>query len=210
MATPPGSRPRASADQWNPEGLGGAPSFGLRRRPAGTPHPGPTTWAPHRCPHGAAAAATARAQKPSERGSRSARRRRRGCRYRMSGPLWTRGRAGHAPERGAGPPGRSRAGGGRRELQPRQSPRPGCQAVPGRVSGRPESAPGNTTRRLPTGTRLEGRRTSFLPPPSFLTSLALPLPRPSILQRFTEAPREPSGSPSTRKCLCFAGIRPRR
>lgn len=24
-------------------------------------------------------------------------------------------------------------GGGRRELQPRQSPRPGCQAVPGRV-----------------------------------------------------------------------------
>lgn len=30
-------------------------------------------------------------------------------------------------------PGEQTAGGGRRELQPRQRPRPGCPAVPGRV-----------------------------------------------------------------------------
>lgn len=208
MATPPGSRPRASADQWNPKGLGGAPSFGLRRRLAGTPHPVPATCAPHRCPHGAAAAATARAENPSDRGSRSACRRRRGCLYRMSGPLWTRGRAGHAPEARV-PRGGEGWEEGDASSSPARVPGQDGQAVPGRVWPA-ESAPGNTTRRVLIGTRLEGRRTSFCPSPSFLTAPALPLPRPSILQRFTEAPREPSGSPSTRKCLCFAGIRPRR
>lgn len=59
--------PPAESQGWE------APVPSLRRRLAGSPTPRSCYFcAPHRCPHGAAAAAAARAENPSDRGSRSA------------------------------------------------------------------------------------------------------------------------------------------
>lgn len=64
-------------------------------------------------------------------------------------------------------------GGGRRERQTSRSPRPGCQAVPGRVSGLPAGIGAWEHGRLLIGTRLEGE-THFTASPSFLPYLPSP------------------------------------
>lgn len=176
--------------QRNPKGLGGARSFGLRRRLAGSPHPGPATCAPHRCPRGAAAAAPARAENPSDRGSRSACRRRRGRLHRMSGPLWTRGRAGHAPSEARVP----RGADGWEEADASSSP----ARVPGRDARRflEESLAGRIGARehdpqTPDWDKIRGEA-HLVPSPSvlpYLPSSLFPVPQSSSVSR------RPRGSP---------------
>lgn len=98
------------------------------------------------------------------------------------------GGAGHAPT-GSEPAGGGR-GGGRRGRPASPSPPPGGPGGPWKSLRAARSAPGNAADSR-SNTIKGVKRTEFLPPPPSLTSPALPIPRPLILQRFQEAPGEP-------------------